>query len=157
MKKNIALSAFLLLGLSIIAFYGATKIPDLIFVTQKSDFTFEQTVQIIKDEIQNQGWVYNGDNKISNSVKKHIDKDLPSIAVLKVCHPDHAYNILSQERYRHLSALMPCSISVYEGDNQQVYVSHLNTAVMGWMFGNPVRQIMTQDVAQFLNVLTAKL
>lgn len=157
MKKNIILSALLIIGLTIAAVYGASKIPDLMFVTVKSQHSFEETKKIIKAEVESQGWVNSGENNIADSVQKHTGKGLPPVSVLKVCHADHAYNILSKQEFRYLSALMPCSVSVYEDNHGQVYASHFNTGLMGLIFGEPVRSIMTEDVTSFLNALTSKL
>lgn len=156
MKKNIVISALSIL-LLVAAVYGVTKIPDLMFVTVKSQHSFEETKQIIKAEVESQGWVNSGENSIADSVEKHTGKSLPPVTVLKVCHADHAYNILSKQEFRYLSALMPCSVSVYEDDNGQVYISHFNTGLMGLIFAEPVKSIMTQDVTTFLNALTSKI
>ncbi len=146
--KKITLS--FLAGLILCGIITYFAFPILMFTTHKSANSFEETIAKIEAQVKEQGWVQSGISKISKSVKKHGGGDLPNISVIKVCQPDHAYNILKIEKFRHLSAMMPCSIAVYENDDGEVYVSHFNTKVMGAMFPNPVRHIMMGDVHTFL-------
>ena len=45
---------------------------------------------------------------------KKFDKDVRSVKVFDICHPDHSYEILSRDQERIVSNLMPCRIAVYE-------------------------------------------
>ena len=121
------------------------------FKTHQSQYDFETTIAKVEESVASQGWKVSGISQLSKSIEKHGGGNLPPVAVLKVCHPDHAFAILNVEKYRHLSTLMPCSIAVYEDDSGAVHIAQLNTALMGMMFGSPVREVMSGPVAQFLD------
>lgn len=157
MNIKLTIVSLLLFAVLAIGYAAYIKAPDLMFVTKQSQHSFDKTVQIITEKVTEEGWVYSGESKISKSVAAHGGGTLPPITVLKVCNADHAYNILKTQKFRYLSAMMPCSISVYEGDDGKIYVSHFNTKLMGMLFPDPVKTIMTQDVTNFLNNITAQL
>jgi len=39
---------------------------------------------------------------------------------------------------RLVSAMMPCTISVYEKDDGNIYVAHMNAGLMGKVFGGVI-------------------
>lgn len=123
--------------------------PVLMFQVTPSVYGFEETVAQVESQIDEAGWVNSGISYLDKSVKKHGRGDIPKTAVIKTCHPDYAKAILSVDGYRHLSAMMPCSVAVFEKGGA-VYVSHFNTGLMGLMFGEPVRDIMAGPVKVFL-------
>lgn len=146
-----------LISVAITAALAFVILPQKMFLVTQSKFDFTTTVLKLQEQVAAAGWVDSGVNNISQSVKRHSDKNLAPVAVIKVCNAEHAYQILVVEKYRHLSALMPCSMSIYEDDEGNVFVAHLNTRLMGYLFTSPVREIMTGPVADFLDQMSQQI
>jgi len=65
-----------------------------------------------------------------------------SMKVFELCHPDHAYQILSLDSERIVSNMMPCRVSIYEKSDGKTYVSWMNTSMMGNMMGGVIAEVM---------------
>jgi len=59
--------------------------------------------------------------------------------------PAYAADVLSTDRY--VSCLMPCTIAVWEDDAGRVFVSKMNTGLMGKRFGGNIARVMGDHVA----------
>jgi uncharacterized protein (DUF302 family) len=69
------------------------------------------------------------------------------VASLKICQPDYAEKVLKDDAARFLAVMMPCSIAVYEKKDGKTYVSSMNAALMGHLFGGTVAEVMAGPVA----------
>jgi uncharacterized protein (DUF302 family) len=131
--------------------------PKLMIRVQQSPADLETTVQMICDSAENQGWVISNIMKIDESVKKHGGGDVPKVRLINFCQPNYAGDILRDSKARHVSVFMPCTISVYEGDGGQVYVSSMNAGLLGRMMGGTIAKVMggsvSQDQQKVLSVL----
>lgn len=122
--------------------------PKLMFVTKKSRFNFGDTIEKLEEAVVNNGWGHRGTWFIHNDLRqKNIDFK-PRIANVDLCKAPYAADILREEKNRFVSGLMPCSFSVWEDDKGQVYVSSMNTGLMGRMFGGLISKIMGGYVSQ---------
>ncbi len=54
---------------------------------------------------------------------------------------------MKDDKAMFVTVMMPCSISVYEKSDGNVYVSTMNAALMGRMFGGTVAKVMSGPVA----------
>jgi uncharacterized protein (DUF302 family) len=120
--------------------------PGLMIVTHPSTRGFDETVAALEDAIRAQGWSSPGTMDLQASMAKQgVDFD-PRVQVIKLCNAGYAKRVLTDAR--HVSSLMPCSISVWEDDSGRVFVSKMNTGLMGKMFGGTVAEVMGGSVAR---------
>jgi uncharacterized protein (DUF302 family) len=49
--------------------------------------------------------------------------------------------------------MMPCRVSIYEKSNGKVYVSWMNTGLMGGLFGGLVAEVMDDASAESLAMI----
>mgnify|MGYP006284377073 CR=1 FL=1 len=120
--------------------------PGLMIVTQPSRLDFDATVATLEQELKEQGWASPGTIHLNKSMARHGVELTPRVAVVQLCKAKYAKSVLQTDRY--VSCLMPCSVSVWEGDDGTVYVSKMNTGLMGKLFGGNVAAVMGNHVAR---------
>ncbi len=132
--------------------------PKMMIITKQSKFDYETTIAKLEQSVKDAGWSHKGTTCISDDIKKRIGKDMGvRIGAVKLCKADYADEILRDHKARFVSCLMPCSVSVWEGDDGKVYVSKMNTGLMGKMFGGIIARVMggkvSVDEEKMLNII----
>ncbi len=119
--------------------------PGLMITTAETGMGFEESVAALEKSIKDNGWEHAGTARLSDSLEKKGYGVGRKVAVVKLCHPKHAQEVLRSDRY--VSALMPCSVSVWEGDDGKVRYSKMNTGLIAPVFGGEVSRVMGGGVA----------
>jgi uncharacterized protein (DUF302 family) len=119
--------------------------PSKMIVTAESKLGFDETVAALEKATVENDWVVPGVLDINKSMASKGVKFEPRVKVVQLCNPRHAKSVLSINRM--LSAMMPCTISVWVGDDDKVYVSSMNTRFMAKMLGGEAGRIMGGEVA----------
>ncbi len=114
-----------------------------------SPFGFEETVSLITEQARDQGWVVPKVHDFQHSLLKFKQDDPGKIKVVKVCKPEYASRLLTQDESKFVSVLMPCSVSVYEKSDGRTYVASMNMALMSRLFpgeiGNTLSAVAKED------------
>ena len=142
-----SLLAGILLGGVVVAAIGWFTMPGMMLHETPSPYSVDETVEKIRANAENAGWVVAGVTPLHNSVKKHGGGDLPPVMLLNLCQANHAYNILQDDGNKILSVMMPCTISVYQKSDGNTYVGTMNAGLLGKMFGGTIAKIMGEEVA----------
>ncbi|MBD3265068.1 DUF302 domain-containing protein [bacterium] len=146
----------LIAGIAITTVLVIVLMPGMMIVTKQSRFGFEETVTKIEQGIPAIGWASPGTTNMNKSMAKHGVEFVPRVHVIKMCKPEYAKEVLKSDRY--VSCLMPCSVAVWESDDGKVYVSKMNTGLMGKMFGGTIAEVMgnkvSRDEHKLLNDIT---
>ena len=74
-----------------------------------------------------------------------LEHDRP-IRIVELCRADYAHDVLAANP--EVSTLMPCAFGVYKGSDGKVYISGMNTGLMGTMFGGRIAEVMGTKVAR---------
>lgn len=111
----------------------------------RSPHSFEDTVSRLEQAIGQSGWVLSDSKRLNDSFEKNNVFFAPKVHLVKLCEPRHATEVLQDSR--HIACLMPCTFAVYEDDSGQVWVSKMNTRLMGKVFGGTVARVMGGTVA----------
>lgn len=144
----IGLAAGILVGWIIL--FLAT--PGLMFKENRSAAGFETTVEKIEAGVTGKGWKLPMVHDLQATLKK-FDKDVRSVKVFEICHPDHSYEILSRNAERIVSNMMPCRIAVYEKEDGSVWISRMNSGIMAKPMSRVVRKTMSaaaRDVEEII-------
>lgn len=64
------------------------------------------------------------------------------VKALSICHPHYAAQVLEDDRFKFISAIMPCCIRIYQTTKGEVYIAVKNAGLMRKMFGAKVAAIM---------------
>ena len=138
----------LVLGL-LIAFLVS---PSLMFRADKNSQDFDSTVAALEKAIEERGWKTPVIHDLQATMKK-FGKDVRSVKVLEICHPDHSYEILSQGEERIVSSMMPCRISVYEKEDGSVWISRMNSGVLAKPMSPVIRHTMSAAAADVEEII----
>ena len=120
---------------------------NLMLNEQQSPYSFDQTVDRIVTNAREQGWVVPKIYDFQKSLAKHKQADPGRIKVLKICQPKYAARMLRGDESKFVSAMMPCSISVYEKSDGRTYVSSVNMSLMARMFGGDIGETLENVAA----------
>lgn len=125
----------------------ALVMPKLMLKEQVSPLGYEETIAMIQKKVTEGGWKVSALMRLDKTLAKHGKEVLP-VASFKICQPDHAEEILLDDNARFLAVMMPCSIGVYEKADGKTYISSMNAALMGRMFGGTAQSVMGGPVAK---------
>jgi len=146
MIKNIGL---VLLGFILCVGLMIWQMPSMMIIERESPFGFEETIDKITTNAKSAGWYVPAVRRIDKSVKKHGSKfDVPPTALIELCQPDYAGKIMQDDSAHFVSVMMPCTVSVYKKSDGKVYVSNMNTGLMGKMFGGIIAEVMGGSVSK---------
>ncbi len=120
--------------------------PSLMIVTKESSLGYDDTVASLEQNIEENGWVVSRVMDMNKSMAKHGVEFEPRVTLVKLCKAEYAKSVLTTDR--HISTMMPCTISVWEGDDGKVYLSKMNLGLMAKMFGGNVAKVMGGDVVR---------
>jgi uncharacterized protein (DUF302 family) len=117
--------------------------PKLMFKESLAPLEFDATVTQIEEAVTNAGWKIPTIHDLQATMKK-FDKDVRSVHVFEICHPDLSYKILRENEERIVSNMMPCRIAVYEKEDGTVWISRMNSGVIAKPLSKVVRTTMSE-------------
>lgn len=129
-----------LLALTVSGYYGAIQ---LMVAETESPFDFQTTVQTIANAAKDKGWQVPKVYELCKGLAKHGYKVRP-VAVIELCQPAYAADLLGRDDTRMVSSFMPCRISVYQQSNGRVVISRMNTGLMSRLFPAKVARVMAR-------------
>ncbi|PVX52126.1 uncharacterized protein (DUF302 family) [Balneicella halophila] len=133
---------FLLLGVFIALLIVYWLVPRKMINTQESLYDFDTTVAKIVANAEKEGWGLQGIKRIDESIEKANLEAKAKVALIEICHPEHASKMINDPKSTHISVMMPCTISVYETEDKKVIIATMNIKPMSWMFGGTVKEVM---------------
>jgi len=114
----------------------------VMFKVSRSRHSFEQTVQMVRDNALRVGW----DVPWRFELQRHYcDKglsDMTKVVNLYLCNPTGGYDIMKSDVFKPMAVMMPTAVSVYETSGGEVHVSRMNLGRMSLMFGGTVREAL---------------
>jgi uncharacterized protein (DUF302 family) len=114
-----------------------------VMIESESRFSFSETVDILSKTIADNGWKVTITHDLQETLKKNGKEVLP-VKVIELCNPGLAFQILSNDNIRSVSAMLPCRISVYEKADGKTYVSRMNAPAFAEMIGKEAAPTIVQ-------------
>lgn len=108
-----------------------------------SPYGLEETAARIQHNIKDAGWSLSGLRSPSVTIRK-LGGTVPSVLLIEACNADYSKPMIKDRDTRILTILMPCTITVYEGDDGKTYIGLMNSGLMGQLFGRMVAGIMAK-------------
>ncbi len=139
-------------GLLLLAAGGYFRATRLLVLEDESPLGFQQTVDVVSQAAKDQGWKVPKVYKLCQSQARE-GHDVEPVAVIELCQPDYAAELLGHDATRMVSSLMPCRISVYRRSDGRVIVSRMNTALMSRLFPDAVGRVMARASADTDRIL----
>lgn len=118
--------------------------PSMMIVTKETTMGVDETIAALQERIVENGWTVKGVANIKEEINKAGLEFEPEIMAIKLCKAEYAKGVLTTDR--NVSCLMPCTMTVWQGDDGKVYLSKMNLALMAKMFGGNVGKIMGGNV-----------
>jgi uncharacterized protein (DUF302 family) len=152
MKTAITAIASFVLGAVTFALVAGVSANQFMIQETVSPLSFEDTVEAVKTTVTGKGWQLPKIYRLDKTMEKHGFKVNP-VAVLELCHPEHAYKILARDDSLLVTPFMPCRISVYRRDNGQVVIARMNSGLMSNLFNRNVAEVMATATGQVENII----
>ncbi len=125
---------------------------DNMFIENKSRFDLDQTVLKLTEVISKSDWKLIHTHNLQQLMLGHGHEVLPA-KVMEICAPQYANQLLSSDKERVYSNMMPCRLSIYEKSDGHTYVSRMNVEVFASSLGGVVSGVMSnafQDAEKFI-------
>ena len=128
--------------------------PSVFVLENESRYDFDTTVEMIQENVEDTDWKIVNTLRLDKSVADH-GYDVAKVAVMELCNPEIAAEVLQEEDARVVTSMMPCRVSVYkeEKDDDDVIVSRMNTELMSRMFGGLIYEVMGQATEETEDIL----
>ena len=125
----------------------------------KSPYDFDKTVTVMSDRINAaQGWHVTDVIDQNKEVIANGGYAIGNFKIIKYCHGGYAAEMLKPDDRKKIGNIMPKSFAVYEKSDGQVFISTMNGAVMGKLFGGEIEKIIEKSshevggIMRFINL-----
>jgi uncharacterized protein (DUF302 family) len=136
----------LLVGIVLMVVLIRLFLPGKMFVVKQSKFGFDETIANIEKSATDMNWGLPHKYDLQATLKgKGFEVD--PVNVISMCKPSHANNVLSDDKLKQMSGIMPCRVSVYQKKGK-TYVSILNAVFLSKMMGSKAKDVMGQVGAE---------
>jgi len=132
---------------------------EMIVKEMRSPYDFEKTVSVMTDRINaKEGWHVTGVIDQNEEVTMNGGYPIGNYKIIKYCSGKYSADMLSADDRKKIGNMMPKTFAVYEKSDGQVYVSTMNGAVMGKLFGGEIERIIeevsleVEDMMRFINL-----
>lgn len=110
---------------------------------------FDAALQRVLDTLKAEGFGVLSDIDIQKAMKEKLGKDVAPHRILGACNPPLAYKALQAEA--DIGLLLPCNVTVRQGDNDDVIVGFLNPDMMVQLTANPALKEVAEDASNRLH------
>ena len=121
-------------------------VPSKMFVVKESKLSFHETVEAVEKSASDLNWGMPHKYDLQATLKGKGFEVKP-VQVISLCKPNHANQVLSLDSERHISAILPCRIAVYEKGGK-TYISYLNAGFSSNIMSKKVKPVMGQVGAE---------
>ena len=151
-RSYIYLFLGILISLFALGLGGYFGVQHLMVVETKSPLGFEATVNAITEAAESQNWKIPKVYRLCKSLEKE-NININPVAVIELCKPAYAAELLSHDDTRLVSSFMPCRISVYEKKDGSVIVSRMNTSLVSRIFRGKISEVMMLATRETKSIL----
>jgi uncharacterized protein (DUF302 family) len=125
----------------------------------KSSYDFEKTVDIVSKRINDKpGWHVTGIIDQNKEVMENGGFEIGNFKIIKYCSGEYSARMLQADDRKKMGNMMPKTFAVYEKSDGQVFISTMNGAIMGKLFGGEIEEIIeevsleVEDMMRFINL-----
>ena len=162
MKSKLLISVSLFFGIILgVIFSGVflnISVGEMLVKEIKSPYEFDKTVSVLTSRINNkEGWHVTDVIDQNAEVLSHNAEAIGNYKIIKYCHGEYSSEMLIDDSRKKIGNMMPKTFAVYEKSDGQVFLSTMNGAVMGKLFGGEVERIIEEvsleieDILRFVN------
>ena len=131
----------LIAGIMVTILFIILAAPKMMFQVTESNYDFEQTAAMIEQSTKDNQWSMPHQYDLQMTMAKHGFTVKP-VKVFSICKPDIAIRILGSDTDRHIAAMMPCRVAIFEKSNGKTYVARMNAGLLSKLLGSKVKAVM---------------
>jgi len=109
----------------------------------RSPYGFDETVERIVPAATAAGWKVPITHDLQASLRS-AGYGIRQTAVIELCKPEVSYRILRSDSLRHLSALMPCRVAVFEREGGSVLISRMDPDAFEGAFAGEAGEVLRE-------------
>lgn len=106
---------------------------------------FDAALQRVLDALKVEGFGVLSDIDVQRAMKEKLGQDIAPHRILGACNPPLAFQALKAEA--DIGLLLPCNVTVRQGDGNQVLVGFLNPDLMVQLTANPALKGVAEDAS----------
>ena len=118
-----------------------------VVVEDSSRADFPTTLANLKAQLEADGWNVVAEIDLGTRLAKKGVQIPGGLVILELTSGKNAVPLLKQDDTRYVSALMPCTVSVYGKSDGSVMVSRMNAGMMAGMLEPRVADVMQKSAA----------
>jgi uncharacterized protein (DUF302 family) len=143
MAKLLTILISFVAGIVLTVAVGLNAMPNMMIKEVPSPLGFDETLTQIEANAKGLGWKVPKKWTVDfqKNMLKVVKVDIGPNKVLKMCEPQAAADILIHDELKRLSTMMPCTIAVYVKSDGKTYISVMNMALLGLLYGDVVKDI----------------
>ncbi|MFA9371511.1 MAG: DUF302 domain-containing protein [Labilibaculum antarcticum] len=161
--KNITIIVSITLGFALgVIFTGITlsvSSGEMMMKEFKSPYDFEKTVEVMANRINSkEGWHVTFIIDQNKEIIENGGNGIGKYKIIKYCHAGYSERMLKEDSRKKIGNMMPKSFAIYEKSDGQIFVSTMNGAIMGKIFGGEIENIIDEvsleieDMMRFINL-----
>ena len=131
----------LVVGLFIATIIARVFIPQAIVTEHASSLDFDETIESIQNNALLLGWdvpkIYDMQNFLYDE-----GHEVGKFHIMELADPNQLNTIARSNQMQKFSFLMPFRVSIYENDESEIIISHLNPDLLSNFYGNPAAEIL---------------
>ncbi len=163
MKTKLTVAVTLLFGFIVGIIFSGIVISissgEMMVKELKSPYDFDKTVSVMVEKINGKdGWHV---TEVIDQNKESIENGgtpIGKFKIVKYCSGHYSSLMLKADDRKKMGNMMPKAFAVYEKSTGEVYVSTMNGAIMGKLFGGETETIIekvsleVEDMMRFINL-----
>lgn len=134
--------------------------PKLMIKVYVSKYGVDETAVAVEKAALDRSWKVPKIYDIQKTLADAGHKDMTPLKIVSICQPHHAYNILKpNDRDKMVTAIMPCRVGVFQGNDGKTYIAEMNMGLMSALFGGNIAKVMgvvAKEEAEMIEPLIAK-
>ena len=143
----------LVAGAVIMGIIAWKLMPGMMLNIHRSRLGFDETVEYVTTAATKHKWQVPKVYDIQGSLVKAGHDDMTRVRIVSICQPHHAYDVLSPDENKKVTAIMPCRIGIYEDASGRVFLSEMNMGLMSRMFGGSIARVIGQVAVEEYEML----
>ena len=132
----------LILGATLTVLILWRIMPKLMITTKRSKLDYGNTLEALQQAAKKAGWNVPHLYDMKKSFEKAGAENVERMHVISMGQGKHAYAIVKNDADKHILAMMPFRLGVYEDKKGDVYFSGANMGVMSKLFGGNIDKVM---------------
>lgn len=158
MKKLIYLATGFSAAILMVILMGSSLMHDQVFLVEESKYGFNETIDRIESLGKERSWTVSHMYNLQATMERN-NMQVNPVLVMSLCKPAIAYKVLSADRERPVSAIMPCRVSVYESEDGRIMVARMKAGILSAMLSGVSRAAMEEagnELEEILDLVTIK-